>query len=132
MTATQAKNWNDLSNLMDVANLSQTDNDCLNEIQSILNKYDLTQKFGVALLHKHFEIAEDEMLIERTYLKDKRLETKPEKLGDSNPEDFITTMWRFDKEQRYGCSVCSRLPLCRLSCEGQQLELSLNPFIHSF
>ena len=108
MTTTQAKNWNDLSNLLDVAHLSETDSQCLNEIQSILNKYDLTQKFGVALLHKHFELDEDEMLIERTYLKDKHLVTKPEKIGESNPDDLVTTMWRFDKDQRYGCSLCSR------------------------
>ncbi len=105
---TQARNWNDLSSVIDVANLDSSDEKCLAEIQSVIERYSLTDKFGVALLHKHFLIDEDEMLVERNYSKERRLVTSPEKALDVKEDDLITTIWRFDNGVRYGCSYCNK------------------------
>lgn len=102
------KNWNDLSNLMDVHELTQNDDQCLIELQSIIEKHGLTSKFGVALLHKHFEIEEDEVLLESNDPILRTLTSQPIKTEKAESGDYATTIWRFDDGHRYGCSYCKK------------------------
>ena len=44
--------------------LSMQDKECFKEIRDVLKKHNMLERFGVALLHKHFDIADDEMLVE--------------------------------------------------------------------
>lgn len=105
---TEARNWNDLSGVIDAANLNSVDEQCLAEIQAVIEKYGLTNKFGVALLHKHFLIDKDEMMVERNYPKERKLVTTPVRAADAREKDLIATIWRFDNGSRYGCSYCNK------------------------
>jgi hypothetical protein len=69
---------------------------CLNELQSVIEKYDLTRKFGVALLHKHFEIGEDEVLLETNDPVNRSLNSEPVKINEAEKKGYATTIWRFD------------------------------------
>jgi|GEM_PF-6015100 len=103
-----AKNWNDLSNLTDVHELTKDDDQCLLELQSIIEKQGLTSKFGVALLHKHFEIEEDEVLLESNNPVQRTLTSQPIKVNEAEKGEYATTIWRFDEGNRYGCSYCQK------------------------
>lgn len=103
-----AKNWNDLKTLTDVHELSVDDNDCLNELQAIIEKHGLTSKFGVALLHKHFDIEEDEVLLESNNPIERTLNSRPININEAENGDYATTIWRFDDGHRYGCSYCQK------------------------
>lgn len=105
---TETKNWNDLSNLMDVHELSEKDDTCLKELQEVIEKYGLTSKFGVALLHKHFEIEKDEVLLETNNPIERTLQASPIKMSEVQNDDYATTLWRFDNGHRYGCSYCNK------------------------
>lgn len=105
---TQAKNWNDLPNLTSVHELTEKDDSCLNELQAVLKKYELTSKFGVALLHKHFTIEDDEVLLEKNNPIKKTLESRPIKISEAENGEYATTIWRFDEGNRYGCSFCQK------------------------
>ena len=105
---TQTKNWNDLPNLTDVHELTSKDDSCINELQSVLEKYGLTSKFGVALLHKHFTIEDDEVLLEKNDPIKKTLTSRPIKTSKVKNDGYATTVWRFDDGNRYGCSYCRK------------------------
>lgn len=105
---TAAKNWNDLDDLMDVHTMSSTDEECINEIQSVIEKYGLTGKFGVSLLHKHFDLENDEILLETNDPIQRELSSRPVKISEISSKDYIPTIIRFDDGQKYGCSYCSK------------------------
>lgn len=105
--APSALNWNCLPHIRDVQPLDAIDEQCLAEIESVLAKYGRTSRFGVAVLHKHFDIAPDEILIERTFIEQRRLMTEPVQVS-SVTGDLLTTIWRFDNGVRYACSYCNK------------------------
>ena len=103
-----AKNWNDLADIADVVTLTPEDEKCLEEVQRVIEAHNLTAKFGVALLHKHFDIGADEILLEITFAAEKRLEIRPVLAEGVDLKQVMTTIWRFDGGARYGCSYCNR------------------------
>ena len=58
--------WNTLQDIDDVRKIDDSDAPCLEEIRLVLEKYNCLNRFGVSLLHSHFQVAEDEMLLETT------------------------------------------------------------------
>ena len=105
---TNARGWNDLSDIQDTEHFLDTDTKCLDEIEGVLERYGMMSRFGVALLHKDFSIDEDEVLVERCDAKKKTLTLKPEKISDLEGQDVVPTIYRFDNGVRYGCSYCNR------------------------
>ncbi|MDP9154675.1 MAG: hypothetical protein M3O74_10535 [Pseudomonadota bacterium] len=61
-----AMQWNSLDHIADVAPIGDGDAQCLEEIRQVLLKHGLTARFGVSLLHSHFELGADEVLLEET------------------------------------------------------------------
>ena len=55
-----------LDHIADVRPIDDSDAACLNEIREVLEKHNALQRFGVSLLHRHFEVAEDEFMLETT------------------------------------------------------------------
>lgn len=104
----EVKNWNDLADINDVSEFSDDDESCLNEIQAVVEKYGMQKRFGVSLLHKHFDIHDDKMLVERYNPATRSLTLRPEKIEDLKDQDLITTMYRFDGGVRYKCSSCNK------------------------
>lgn len=103
----RADNGNTLTHIQDVQPLDAVDEACLAEIEVVLAKYNRTARFGVAVLHKHFDVAPDEVLIERTYAATRQLVTQPVRASEVTG-DLITTIWRFDNSVRYACSYCKK------------------------
>lgn len=104
----QGITWNDLPNINEVEQFNENDEECLNEIKSVLQKYNLTSRFGVALLHKHFQVSNDEILVESCDPKNRTLKTRTVKVSEAENLNLITTMWRFDGGITYRCSYCKK------------------------
>ena len=64
--AATANAWNDLKDIDEVEPVNSDDRDCLLEIREVLKRHGRQDRFGVALLHKHFALRNDELLVERT------------------------------------------------------------------
>jgi hypothetical protein len=58
--------WSELPDVHKVPVFSDSDAQCLREVRDVLKKYNQLDRLGVALLHKHFELADDEVLLETT------------------------------------------------------------------
>lgn len=85
-----------LSDIDDVAPLSNVDKPCLDEIRAVLAKHDALQRFGITLLHEHFEVAEDEILVETIDAKTRTLTSRPEKVSELSNYNAVETSWRLD------------------------------------
>lgn len=101
-SAEEFANWNDLPDIHDVGHaLDEKDQLCLEAIQKTLEKHGCLDRFGVTLLHKHFEMAEDEILVESVDEEARKLVTKPVKvdLVRGELDKAYETQWHFRKDE---------------------------------
>lgn len=81
--------WSPLPDISETPPISDADTACLRELQAVLEKHDATGRFGLTLMHKHFDIAEDEMLVEFPDVESRTLVTKVMR-QDSVPKNELT------------------------------------------
>ena len=62
----------------------------------MLLKHNALDRFGVTLIHKHFELEENEQLVEFTDIDSRRLTIQP--VSDSESLNTVETSWKFSKE----------------------------------
>lgn len=103
--------WSNLPDIHEVVEFSEGDKECLREIRDVLKKHGQMERFGVSLLHTHFDIADDELLLETTDVQKRTQIIRPVKIQDyQNREDLslMTTVLKFVEGdevavQRCGC-----------------------------
>lgn len=62
----ESMQWNSLRHIADMRPIDDSDGPCLEEIRAVLLKHGQAERFGLALLHSHFDVADDEILLETT------------------------------------------------------------------
>src|ERR1700704_2786605 len=80
----------------DVGELREDDRACLEELGQYLVSSDAWQRFGIWLLHKHFEPNPGEILVERTIRAPRGTETAPVMRSAFPEQGLSTTAIRFD------------------------------------
>ena len=104
--------WGRYRDIEDVEPINDSDLDCLAEVSAVLKRHGKRERFGVALLHKHFEMASDELLLEHTDAQARVLTIKPVKQGEAG--ESIETIWELgdsgdDRKVFMGCrQSCSK------------------------
>lgn len=83
-----------LQDIDDVRPLNDMDYEVLKELGDVLRRHKYTERFGVCLLHKHFDLAVDEELIEETDCDARVSVTRVQKLA-AQDGNSIETMWRY-------------------------------------
>lgn len=101
---------NNLKDIDEVEKLNDSDLKCINQVREILKQHQKEDKFGVLLLHKHFDIDEDEIMLESIDLKTRTLTTKPVKTSTLKNSSFIQTVWAFSNEPSLNRSCQSCCP----------------------
>ncbi len=76
--------------------VSESDRSCMQDIEAVLKKHDKLERFGVTLLHKHFTLQPDEILVEACDSESRTLTITPLSAKGINPVHFIETSWRLD------------------------------------
>ncbi|HJT42430.1 MAG TPA: hypothetical protein VJ750_02915 [Rhizomicrobium sp.] len=101
--------WSRLPRIVEVErDLDVGDVECLKEVAAVLKRHGREWRFGVNLLHSHFEIGKDEVLIETSDPSDKSLWIRPVPKSEVEGEDVIATAWCLgDGEPRMGC-LCKK------------------------
>ncbi len=95
---------NQLLDIDEVASISDEDCACLEEIREVLARHEKLSRFGIALLHKHFDLADDEILLEVCDEERRILVAKPAKRSEVSNDRIIQTIWRFDGVAGKTCS----------------------------
>jgi hypothetical protein len=92
-----ATQWNHLPTFGKVKRPSDNDRGCLDAIRDVLVKHGCLDRFGVTLLHKHFDMAPDEILVEEVHQADRTLVTKPVKVDVVRAETpgIYETQWHW-------------------------------------
>ena len=101
--------WANLKDIDDVEPLNESDAACFAEVRDVLKRHDRLNRFGLALLHSHFSLAPDEVMVESTFLEDRTLVTKPHKVGDLGQS--VGTLWML------GDGDGTTMAYCRKYCE---------------
>lgn len=98
--------WNDLPNIHDVPPLDDSDRQCLEDIRAVVERHGKAKRFGVTVLHQHFLMAEDEVLVEHCDQEQRTLVTAPEKATEIIRREYLPTVWRFDGKFPQVCAYC--------------------------
>lgn len=75
---------------------SADDEACFTELREVLARHGKLDRFGVTLLHHHFAVGTDEVLVEECDVEGRTLVTRPRKLGALGATPAIETNWRLD------------------------------------
>jgi hypothetical protein len=95
----------------DVAPYGPGDSSLFLELREVLIRHGAIDRFGITLLHKHFEIREDETLVESVDAEGRTLTIHPEPINENEKDEGqggVATSWRF--------TANSNEPLERLVC----------------
>lgn len=77
----------------------QKDKALFQDLRKVLEAHDAVDRFGVTLLHNHFDIESDEQMIETHDEQERTLTLKPYRNIDlKEGETLQATNWRFDEE----------------------------------
>lgn len=111
MTTTQGRTTTSvqslsLENIDDVVPLNDGDTECLKEVAQVLMKHNRLDRFGVNLLHDHFDLQDGEVLMEFCDSKNRCLTIKPVKATESI--NSIETMWVLGIDGNKPISRCYR------------------------
>jgi hypothetical protein len=100
--------WGSLKDIDDARPIDDSDAACLEEVRLVLAKHGNLDRFGIALLHSHFHVAEDEMMLETTDVEHREQRVRPVK--KSGPEQVglepQATIVRFDDRDAIPYRVC--------------------------
>lgn len=75
--------------------MSDNDKVLFDVLHAVLEKHGALRRFGVTLLHQHFQITDDEVLLEVSNRTERTQVTRPVKRSSLN-ETHIETAWRLD------------------------------------
>lgn len=86
--------WASLPEIDDVEPISDKDYEVLAELRAVLLKHSYHGRFGVCLLHRHFDLSDNEILMETTD-PEARVSTLKVEHAAAASSGSIETMWRF-------------------------------------
>lgn len=89
--------WASLPDIDDVDPISDKDREVLEDLRAVMIRHGYTERFGVCLLHKHFDLAEGEVLMETTD-PGARVSTLAVERQGARSTPSIETMWKFSAD----------------------------------
>ena len=101
-------NWNGLDRIHDVHHLAEGDDDVVREVQEVLRRHGAEGRLGITLLHSHFDLDPDEILVERVDTNSRTLTITAERASSFEPDQLVPTAWRLDGSQRAAITYCWR------------------------
>jgi hypothetical protein len=100
--------WTGLDNIGDVEPLGEDDRLILDDVKAVLEKHGALHRFGLMLMHSHFPLASDEVLVETIDGPNRTLTIKPMPAHEVSENRLVPTSWRLD--------AASHQPFCVRYC----------------
>jgi hypothetical protein len=76
-----------------ISELGPEDQPCLDELREVLARHNRLDRIGICLLHQHFELADDEIMMESCDEANRTLSLRPVKRAELDEQDTIVTNW---------------------------------------
>ncbi|MCU0446095.1 MAG: hypothetical protein MUE85_14390 [Microscillaceae bacterium] len=99
----EASQFNELLDIDEVQPLSAEEMPFVEEFKQLLQKHNKLDRFGLTLLHRHFDLAEGEVLLEDTDVSRRIQEIRPIKADSLPAGSAMETAWRFDEDTKMWC-----------------------------
>lgn len=99
--------WSSLKNIDAVEPINDGDMPCLIEVRDVLRKHGKLDRFGVTLVHSHFPLTDDEVMLETADEESRTLITKATKRSDTG-SNIVGTMWVLGEGDINTMSWCRR------------------------
>jgi hypothetical protein len=98
---------------IDLAKVRVPEDDTLfAELRDVLETHDALSRFGIVLLHQHFSVGDDEILVETCDPVKRTLQCTVQRKAEINAGPIIETNWRLD--------VPSVLAVCARVCQSSR------------
>ena len=108
----QPMQWERAQDIDSVPAFNDQDSQCFKEVRDVLKKYNALDRFGLSLIHSHFEVGDDEILLETTDVHNRQQKIEVVKASEIEQEDFVITNWALtdgDEVARKRCA-CAKDP----------------------
>jgi hypothetical protein len=99
--------WSHLQDLRDVAPLDDADLACMDELRLVLARHGRLGRFALHLVHKHFDLADDEVLVEYSDPTAREQRFCVEARDSEALRDAIPTTWTLATGQPVVACVCA-------------------------
>ncbi|MFO3723167.1 hypothetical protein [Pseudomonas sp. HLMP] len=103
----QPMQWKPVEDISSVSPFSPEDAECFRELRDVLQKYDALDRFGISLIHRHFDISEDEEMMEYTDHENRILVVKPVKKSEIDWNFTTITNWRLTEGAEVAVVGCT-------------------------
>ncbi len=113
--AIEPMQWGKLADLHDVPPLQADDVECMKAIRHVLKQFGKLDRFALHLIHKHFDIADDEVLVEYSNAKTREQFFRAEKRDSADARDAVPTTWIL-KDGMEAMATC----VCATRSDGHQ------------
>lgn len=100
--------WDSLERIHDVELLSDADLAVLADVREVLEKHRALERFGVTLLHSHFDVSANEVLVERVDADARSMAISTEPLATFDAVELVPTAWRYVADRLVATQYCYR------------------------
>jgi hypothetical protein len=116
--------WSELNDIHDVKPVNDEDAECLAEIAAVLRKHNNIDRFGVHLLHSHFDLKEHEVLLEVSDTENRVLSIRPVS-NDNLTKSSLQTQFRFIENGTETLTWCEQR--CAVNIHGNHSPAGHTP-----
>lgn len=106
----QPVEWEELNDIDDIETLCDSDSECVADVRDVLLKHGKLNRFGLTLLHSHFNVAKDECLVEQVDAERRILTTVVKKVEEMDDRS-VPTQWKLT------AGGVETMATCRAWCE---------------
>ena len=99
--------WSMFKDIDDVAPLSEEDYPVLSDIRDVLRRHEKLSRFGVALLHSHFELEPGEIMVESADKAQRVLKLEPVR-KEPDTIELMGTIWALADGELSTMAWCRR------------------------
>src|SRR4051812_25636345 len=99
--------WASIKDLHECEPLSDADLECMKDVRAALEKHGKLDRFAVHLIHKHFDVAEDEILVEYSEAANREQFFRVEKASSEAATHAIPTTWTLGNMEPMASCVCA-------------------------
>lgn len=105
-----------LPDIVDVRPVDETDRACLLEVRAVLERHGALKRFGINLLHDHFPMDDDEVLLEVCDPEERTLTIRPGTASSLEEGRFVGTNFQFDGEPPAADEPLAAKLVCKVGC----------------
>ncbi|MFC4274568.1 hypothetical protein [Achromobacter aloeverae] len=102
--------WARIQDLHDCEPVSEADLVCMRDVRAALARHGKLDRFALHLVHKHFDMGADEVLVEYSDAGTREQYFKVERADSETAREAQPTTWMLDKLEPIAICVCARRP----------------------